>query len=76
MPPATPSTRGSGAKSQASRPCEEIDGRLEVVLEPQIEGDGRHRWIDATDLKVRRCGRMVPVVRRVSRSAPRKSWLA
>ena len=52
---------GGVSKSQVSRLCEEIDGRVKTFLERPIEGDWPYIWIDATYLKVRRGGRVVSV---------------
>ena len=41
-------------KTQVSRLCEEIDGKVKAFLERPIEGDWPNLWIDATYLKVRR----------------------
>src|SRR5260221_5964499 len=41
------------SKSQVSRLCEEIDGRVKTFLERPIEGDWPYLWIDATYVKVR-----------------------
>ena len=49
------------SKSQVSRLCEEIDGKVKAFLERPIEGDWPYPWIDATYLKVRRGGRIVSV---------------
>ena len=49
------------SKSQVSRLCEEIDGKVKAFLERPIEGDWPYLWIDATYLKVRRGGRVVSV---------------
>src|SRR5262245_62562376 len=49
------------SKSQVSRLCEEIDGKVTAFLERPIEGDWPYIWIDATYLKVRRGGRIVSV---------------
>ena len=49
------------SKSQVSRLCEEIDGKVKAFLERPIEGDWPYVWIDATYLKVRRGGRIVSV---------------
>nr|WP_266102225.1 IS256 family transposase [Aurantimonas coralicida] len=49
------------SKSQVSRLCEEIDGKVRAFLERPIEGDWPYLWIDATYLKVRRGGRIVSV---------------
>ncbi len=53
---------GSGvSKSQVSRLCEEIDERVNAFLDRPIEGDWPYLWIDATYVKVRQAGRIVPV---------------
>lgn len=52
---------GGISKSQVSRLCEEIDGKVKAFLERPIEGDWPYVWIDATYLKVRRGGRIVSV---------------
>ena len=49
------------SKSQVSRLCEEIDERVRAFLERPIEGDWPYLWIDATYVKVRSNGRVVPV---------------
>jgi putative transposase len=49
------------SKSQVSRLCEEIDGRVKIFLERPIEGDWPYLWIDATYVKVRQAGRIVSV---------------
>jgi putative transposase len=49
------------SKSQVSRLCEEIDGRVKAFLERPIEGDWPYLWIDATYVKVRQNGRIVSV---------------
>ncbi len=49
------------SKSQVSRVCEEIDGRVKAFLERPIEGDWPYLWIDATYVKVRSNGRVVSV---------------
>jgi putative transposase len=49
------------SKSQVSRLCEEIDGRVKTFLDRPIEGDWPYLWIDATYLKVRENGRIVSV---------------
>ena len=48
------------SKSQVSRLCEEIDGRVRAFLDRPIEGDWPYLWIDATYVKVRSNGRIVP----------------
>lgn len=45
------------SKSQVSRLCEEIDGKVKAFRNRPIEGDWPCLWIDATDLKVQRGGR-------------------
>ena len=52
---------GGVSKSQVSRLCEEIDGRVKSFLGRPIEGDWPYLWIDATYVKVRREGCIVPV---------------
>jgi transposase-like protein len=47
------------SKSQVSRLCEEIDGKVKAFLERPIEGDWPYLWIDATYVKVRSNGRIV-----------------
>ncbi len=47
------------SKSQVSRLCEEIDGRVKAFLERPLEGDWPYLWIDATYVKVRQNGRVV-----------------
>jgi transposase-like protein len=49
------------SKSQVSRLCEEIDGKVNAFLERPIEGDWPYLWIDATYVKVRQNGRIVSV---------------
>ena len=49
------------SKSQVSRLCEEIDGRVKTFLERPIEGDWPYLWIDAAYVKVRQNGRIVSV---------------
>jgi transposase-like protein len=49
------------SKSQVSRLCEEIDGKVKAFLERPIEGDWPYLWIDATYVKVRQAGRIVSV---------------
>jgi transposase-like protein len=53
---------GSGvSKSQVSRLCEEIDGKVKAFLDRPLEGDWPYVWIDATYVKVRQNGRIVSV---------------
>jgi putative transposase len=49
------------SKSQVSRLCGEIDGRVQDFLARPIEGDWPYLWLDATYVKVREAGRIVPV---------------
>ena len=49
------------SKSQISRLCEEIDGKVKAFLDRPIEGDWPYLWIDATYLKVRRGGRIISI---------------
>ena len=64
------------SKSQVSRLCEEIDGKVKAFLDRPIEGDWPYLWIDATYLKVRRGGRIVSVavIIAVGTSAAEASW--
>ena len=54
------------SKSQVSRLCAEIDERVDAFLERPIEGRWPYLWLDATYLKVRRAGRIVPVAATVA----------
>ena len=49
------------SKSQVSRLCEDIDGRVGEFLSRPIEGHWPYLWIDATYVKVREGGRIVSV---------------
>ena len=49
------------SKSQVSRLCAEIDDRVQDFLTRPIEGDWPYLWLDATYVKVREAGRIVPV---------------
>ena len=49
------------SKSQVSRLCAEIDERVGDFLTRPIEGDWPYLWLDATYVKVREAGRIVPV---------------
>src|SRR5476651_2625526 len=49
------------SKSQVSRLCEEIDGRVSAFLTRPIEGDWPYLWIDATYVKARRGDHVVSV---------------
>src|ERR1700755_2456428 len=51
---------GTGiSKSQVSRLCEEIDGKVKAFLDRPIEGDWPYLWIDATYVKASDNGRIV-----------------
>jgi putative transposase len=47
------------SKSQVSRLCEEIDGRVKSFLDRAIEGDWPYLWLDATYVRVRQNSRVV-----------------
>ena len=47
------------SKSQVSRLCAEIDGKIEAFLNRPLEGDWPYVWLDATYVKMRRDGRIV-----------------
>jgi transposase-like protein len=49
------------SKSQVSRLCGEIDGKIGVFLDRPLEGDWPYLWLDATYVKVRQNGRIVSV---------------
>lgn len=49
------------SKSQVSRLCGEIDGKVAAFLNRPIEGDWPYVWLDATYVKVRQDGRIVSV---------------
>jgi putative transposase len=49
------------SKSQVSRLCEEIDGKVTAFLDRPLEGDWPYLWIDATYVKARQNGRIVSV---------------
>ena len=49
------------SKSQVSRLCAEIDERVRDFLARPIEGNRPYLWRDATYVKVREAGRIVPV---------------
>jgi putative transposase len=49
------------SKSQVSRLCGEIDGRVNTFLNRPLEGDWPYLWLDATYVKVRQAGRIVSV---------------
>jgi putative transposase len=52
---------GGISKSQVSRLCAEIDERVRTFLSRPIEGSWPYLWIDATYVKVREAGRIIPV---------------
>jgi transposase-like protein len=47
------------SKSQVSRLCEEIDGKIAAFLDRPLEGDWPYLWLDATYIKARTGGRIV-----------------
>src|SRR3954449_8940904 len=49
------------SKSQVSRLCEEIDGKIAAFLDRPLEGDWPYLWLDATYVKVRQEGRIASV---------------
>jgi len=49
------------SKSTVSKLCKEIDERVNGFLERPLEGEWPYLWLDATYLKVRDGGRIVPV---------------
>ena len=49
------------SKSDVSRLCGDIDGRVKQFLERPIEGTWPYLWIDATYVKVREGGRIISV---------------
>jgi putative transposase len=49
------------SKSQVSRLCEEIDGKVKAFLDRPIEGEWPYLWLDATYVKVRQNSRVVSV---------------
>ncbi len=49
------------SRSQVSRLCAEIGDRVRDFLARPIEGDWPYLWLDATHVKVREAGRIVPV---------------
>ncbi|MGH6857458.1 MAG: transposase [Methylocella sp.] len=48
-------------KSQISRLREAIDEKVKAFLDRPLQGDWPYVWIDATYVKVRQNGRIVPV---------------
>jgi putative transposase len=49
------------SKSQVSRLCQEIDGRVNGFLSRPLEGDWPYLWLDATYVRSRQQGRIVNV---------------
>src|SRR6266849_162067 len=49
------------SKSQVSRLCEEIDGKIATFVNRPLEGDWPYVWLDATYVKARCDGRIVSV---------------
>jgi hypothetical protein len=49
------------SKSQMSRPCAEIDERVQAFLQRPLDGEWPDLWLDATYVKVRHDGRIVSV---------------
>ena len=49
------------SKSQVSRLCAEIDEKVKAFLNRPIEGDWPFIWLDATYIKTRQAGRIVPI---------------
>jgi putative transposase len=47
------------SKSQVSRLCEEIDGKIAAFLDWPLEGDWPYLWLDATYVRCRTGGRIV-----------------
>jgi len=47
------------SKSQVSRLCEEIDGKIAAFLNRPLEGDWPYLWLDATYVRCRTGGRIV-----------------
>jgi len=52
---------GGISKSQVSRLCGEIDGKIKAFLDRPLEGDWPYVWLDATYVKARHDGRIVSV---------------
>jgi putative transposase len=53
-------------KSIAAKLCKEIDERAGALLDRPSEGERPHLWLDATHLKAREGGRIVPVAAMVA----------
>ncbi len=54
------------SKSQVSRLCGEIDGKIQGFLDRPLEGEWPYLWLDATYVKVREAGRIVSVAATVA----------
>ena len=65
------------SRSQVSRLCAEIDEHVRDVLARQIAGDWPYLWLDATYVKVREAGRIVPVAVAIAVGSPEAEpfWL-
>jgi transposase-like protein len=50
------------SRSQVSRLCAEIDGKIATFLERPLEGDWPYLWLDATYVKVRQDGRVAVII--------------
>ena len=62
------------SKSQVSRLCAEIDERVRDFLGRPIEGDWPYLWLDATYVKVREAGRIVPVAVTIAVGVNADGW--
>jgi putative transposase len=62
------------SKSQVSRLCAEIDDRVKDFLGRPIEGDWPYLWLDATYVKVREAGRIVPVAVTIAVGVNADGW--
>jgi transposase-like protein len=51
------------SKSQVSKLCKDIDERVRAFLDRPLAGEWPYLWLDATYLKQREGGRIVPVER-------------
>jgi hypothetical protein len=54
------------SKSQVSRLCGEIDGKIAAFLDRPLEGEWPYVWLDATYVKARRDGHVVSLARTAS----------
>ena len=57
------------SKSQVSKLCKDIDERVNAFLNRPVEGEWPYLWLDATYLKVREGGRIVPVAAIIAMAA-------